>query len=445
MPAFEPRTDSPGETPEVPLDPCQHWRGSSGSGPDSTQGLRPRHRRERNPERPPRNSHGDWPFLWTPERVPEVPVPRIDSHYVCTWTALWESLVGKPRWKDSRESHRSLDPRGGIGDTAATALEESASACPHSRRGLTPLGRLQKYPKIHVSTGEESSGSRPDSTQGLRPRHRRERNPERPPRNSHGDWPFLRPPERVPEDPVPRIDSPYVCTWTALCESLVGKPRGKDSRESHRSLDPRGGIRDTAATAVEESASACPHSRRRLTPLGRLQKYPKIHVSSGEESSGSGPDSTQGLRPRHRRERNPERPPRNSHGDWPFLKPPERVPEVPVGKNFRRSCRISRGGALHRKGERNSRVMPHFQESPRCVSPFQRNLFSLHCLDVQAEDRLSPRVHVAQPFGKASWESLVGKARGKTIDPLLDAADCVTLLLPLWRKAQVHARIREED
>ncbi|KAI4551166.1 hypothetical protein MJT46_017418 [Ovis ammon polii x Ovis aries] len=303
---------------------------SSGSGPDSTQGHRPRHRWERNPKRPPRNSHGDWPFLRPPERVPEVPVPRIDSHYVCTWTALWESLVGKPRWKDSRESHRSLDPRGGIGDTAATALEESASACPHSRRGLTPLGRLQKYPKIHVSTGEESSGSRPDSTQGLRPRHRRERNPERPPRNSHGDWPFLRPPERVPEDPVPRIDSHYVCTWTALCESLVGKPRGKDSRESHRPLDPRGGIGDTAATALEESASACPHSRRGLTPLGRLQKYPKIRVSTGEESSGSGPDSTQGHRPRHRWERNPKRPPRNSHGDWPFLRPPERVPEVPV-------------------------------------------------------------------------------------------------------------------
>ena len=42
------------------------------------------------------------------------------------------------------------------------------------------------------------------------------------------------------------------------------------------------------------------------------------------ESSGSGPDSTQGLRPRLRRERNPERPPRKSHGDWPFLRPPER-------------------------------------------------------------------------------------------------------------------------
>ena len=117
-------------------------------------------------------------------------------------TALWESLVGKPRGKASRESHRSLDAREGKSDTAATAREESARACPHSRRGVTPLGRLQKYPKIHVSTGEESSGSSTVSTQGLRPQHRRERNPERPPSNSHGDWPFLRPPVRVPEVPV---------------------------------------------------------------------------------------------------------------------------------------------------------------------------------------------------------------------------------------------------
>ena len=116
---------------------------------------------------------------------------------------------------------------------------------------------------------------------------------------------------------------------TALWESLVGKPRGKASRESHVSLDPPEGKRDTAATAREEIARACPHSRRGLTPLGRLQKYPKIHVSTGEEYSGSGSDSTQGLNPRHRRERNPERPPSNSHGDWPFLRPPERVPKVP--------------------------------------------------------------------------------------------------------------------
>ena len=116
--------------------------------------------------------------------------------------ASWESLVGKPRGKASSECHRSPDPLECKSDTAATAREESVVACPHSRRGLTPLRRLQKNPKIHVGTGEESSGSSTNSTQGLRPRHRRERNPERPPSNSHGVWPFLRPPERVTEVPV---------------------------------------------------------------------------------------------------------------------------------------------------------------------------------------------------------------------------------------------------
>ena len=121
-----------------------------------------------------------------------------------------------------------------------------------------------------------------------------------------------------------------VACGTALRASLVGKPRGEASRESHRFLDPREGKCDIAATAREESTRACPHSRRGLTPLGRLQKYPKIHVSTGEECSGSSTDSTQDLMPLHRQERNPERPPSNSHGDWPFLRPPEWVPEVPV-------------------------------------------------------------------------------------------------------------------
>ena len=129
--------------------------------------------------------------------------PRGSTHTtVARGTDLWERHVGNSHRKASRESHRSLDPREGKRDTAATAREESARACPHSRGGLTPLGRLQKYPKIHVSTGEESSGSGTNSTQGLRSRNRGERNPERPPSNSHGDWPFLRPPERVPEVPV---------------------------------------------------------------------------------------------------------------------------------------------------------------------------------------------------------------------------------------------------
>ena len=111
--------------------------------------------------------------------------------------------------------------------------------------------------------------------------------------------------QSIPGIPVfpalPRLSSrgsthTTVARGRALRESLVGKLCGKASRESHRSIDPSEGKRDTAPTAREESARACPHSRR-LTPLGRLQKYPKIHVGTGEESSGSGTDSTQGLGP----------------------------------------------------------------------------------------------------------------------------------------------------
>ena len=87
------------------------------------------------------------------QSIPGKPVfhalPRLSSRglthtTVASGTALWESLVGKPRGKASRECQRSLDPRERKCDTAATAREESTRACPHSRPGLTPLGRLQK-------------------------------------------------------------------------------------------------------------------------------------------------------------------------------------------------------------------------------------------------------------------------------------------------------------
>ena len=115
------------------------------------------------------------------------------------------------------------------------------------------------------------------------------------------------------------------------------------------------------------------------------------------------------------------------------------------GQNSRRSRRISRGGTLHRKGERNSRFVPPFPDSPRCLSPFQGKQFSLHCLDFQAEERLTPRWHVGQPFGKASWECVVGKPRGKATDPLIHSKGSVTLLLQLGRKALVHAPTRDKN
>ncbi|KAI4552868.1 hypothetical protein MJG53_000362 [Ovis ammon polii x Ovis aries] len=283
-------------------------------------------------------------------------------------------------------------------DTAATTMEESARACPHSKRGLTPLGRLQKYSKIHVSTGEESSGSGPDSTQGLRPRHRRKRNPERPPWKSYGDWPFLRLPERVPEGPV--VSREHLPQLEKIQEVLPSRRDEAHFRER---------IPDVPVASQEEALST---GKARGTPgsCHHSKSPPDVSVHSRGTCF---PCTALTFKPRI-----------ESHHVCTW--------DSPVGK--------PRG-----KGKRNSRVVPPFLESPRCVSPFQRNLFSLHCLDVQAEDRLPPRMHVGQPCGKASRESLVGKTRGKTIGPLIHAADCVTLLLLLWRKAQVHARIRDED
>ena len=90
-------------------------------------------------------------------------------------------------------------------------------------------------------------------------------------------------------------------------------------------------------------------------------------------------------------------------------------------------------------------VVPPFRESPRCLSPFQGNLFSLHCLDFQAEDRLTQRWHVEQPCGKASWESLVGNPRGKAPDPLIHAKGSMTLRLQFGRKAHVRVPTRDEN
>ena len=92
-------------------------------------------------------------------------------------------------------------------------------------------GRLQKYPKIHVRTGEKYSGFSTDSTQGLRPWHRRQSNPERPPSYLHGDWPFLRPPERVPEGPV--VSRGHLPQLEKIQEVL---PSRRDDAHFHRGI-----------------------------------------------------------------------------------------------------------------------------------------------------------------------------------------------------------------
>ena len=110
------------------------------------------------------------------------------------------------------------------------------------------------------------------------------------------------------------------------------------------------------------------------------------------------------------------------------------------GMNSGRSRCTSRGGALHRKGERNSSVLPPFQESPRCLSPFQRKIFP------PTASTFTLRI---DSHHGGTWDSpvgsLVGKPPGKAMDPLIQEMGSVTLLLQLLRKAHVHAPIRDED
>ena len=157
----------------------------------------------------------------------------------------------------------------------------------------------------------------------------------------------------------------------------------------------------------------------------QLKTFPGIPVSTGEEARESRPYPEEpGVRLLAREE-----------GSFPCV----------VGKEFLAfPSHLKRRRSPQERREELQDQAP-FPESPRCLSPFQGNLFSLHCLDFQAEDRLTPRWHVGQPCGKASWESLTGNPRRNATDPLFHVKGSVTLLLQLGRKAQVHAPTRDED
>ena len=183
----------------------------------------------------------------------------------------------------------------------------------------------------------------------------------------------------------------------------------------------------------------------------QLKKFPDIPVATREEARESRP---------HRQEPHFRLLDREE-GSFPCVVG-KVFPAVPSHLKWRRSPQ-------ERREELQGRAT--FPEYPRCLSPFQGNLFSLHCLEFQAEDRFTPRWHVGQlcgkaswesldgkprgkaswesllgkPRGKASWESLVRKPRGKATDPLFHAKGSVTLLLQLGRKAHVHAPNRDED
>ena len=151
-----------------------------------------------------------------------------------------------------------------------------------------------------------------------------------------------------------------------------------------------------------------------FTPLLQLKKFSNIPVSTREEARESRPHPEE---PRFRL----------------LARKEESFPCV-FGKESRHSRRISRGGALQRKGEGNSRVVPPFPESPRCLSPFQGNHFSLHCLDFQAR--------IDSHHG-CTWDSPVGKPRGKP--PRKASRECYRSLDPREGKRDTAAKAREES
>ena len=157
-----------------------------------------------------------------------------------------------------------------------------------------------------------------------------------------------------------------------------------------------------------------------FTPLLQLKKFPDIPVSTREEARESRPH------PEESRFRHLARGERSLHSVVG-----KEFPAFPSHLKWRRSPQ-------ERREELQCRST--FPESPRCLSLIQGNLFSLNCLDFQAEDRLTPRwlwdSPVRKPRGKASRES------HRCLDPREGKLDTAATF---GRKAHVLAPTRDKD
>ena len=128
-----------------------------------------------------------------------------------------------------------------------------------------------------------------------------------------------------------------------------------------------------------------------FTPLLKLKKFPDIPVSTREEARAF---------PAHREE------PR-----FLFLAREEGSFPCVVGKEFPAfPSHLKRRHSPQERGEelQGPATIPRV---PQMSQSIPGNLYSLHSLDFQDEDRLTPQWHVGQPCGKASWERLEGKTQ----------------------------------
>ena len=157
----------------------------------------------------------------------------------------------------------------------------------------------------------------------------------------------------------------------------------------------------------------------------QLKKFPDIPISTREEARESRPHPEE-----HR---------------FRLLAPEEGSFPCVVGKEFpafpsHLKCR--RSPQERREELQGCATIPRVPQMSQSI-PGKPVLPALPRLS--SRYRLTPRWHVGQPCGKASWESLVGKPRGKATDPLIHANGSATLLPQLGRKAHVPAPTREKD
>ena len=83
----------------------------------------------------------------------------------------------------------------------------------------------------------------------------------------------------------------------------------------------------------------------------------------------------------------------------------------------------------------------HHSLSPPDVSVHSRE----NCFPFTASILSRGSTHTTVSRGKALWESLVGKPRGKDTDPLIHAKGSATLLLQVGGKAHVQDPTRDEN
>ena len=121
-------------------------------------------------------------------------------------------------------------------------------------------------------------------------------------------------------------------------------------------------------------------------------------------------------------------PPPSSRGGILSLRARERIPGIPVA---------TQGEALFTGKARGTPGSCHHSQIPPDASVHSRET----CFPCTAWT-FKPRI---DSHHGGTWDSPVGKPRGKASDPLIHAKGSMTVLLQLGRKSHVHAPTRDED